>query len=431
VLAVLVLGMMGVSGLSADTAAVETASVHQEGGEDSEWQFRFFVLLARVEATDARLREVRREAEEGRATQDDVKAAEREYRKAMEALERASEGPDAGGPRITVELKEATLEEALRVLFRDTPYSYVLSPEIGRLSLDPLTISLKEVDLQTAVRVICDTYDLLYRKEDSIYYFFPRSDVVTIGGRRVPLLGTIEVPEAPQGAEFRFSTSPGEVARGTIIRTSPWSTEVREHDLNLAPSTTQKPIDLQLDNVPIREAMAQLGKAADMEIVVHEAVPEDIRITAKVYRVSGFRLLTEIADQAGLAVAQERVIEVTDPEGHVTRHTPPFDELHLPGQTGFSKREFSIFHVVPQPELSVSGTGGERPQERSGVRLRRGPSASDRFLQWQAGEGENFAAVPLPQCLNCEQLIMGPDWQFCPHCGTKLPCDEEVGAEAR
>jgi hypothetical protein len=105
--------------------------------------------------------------------------------------------------------------------------------------------------------------------------------------------------------------------------------------------------------MPIREAMARLAEAADMEIVVHEAVPEDIRVTAKVYRVSGLRLLHEIVNQAGLTLVQEQFTEVTDEEGHVTR--APYrrgDPVRRPGD-----RRYTIFHVVPKPELSVSGTG--------------------------------------------------------------------------
>jgi hypothetical protein len=175
--------------------------------------------------------------------------------------------------------------------------------------------------------------------------------------------------------------------------------------------------------------MERLAEAADIEIVVHEAVPEDIRITAEVYRVSGFRLLTEIVDQAGLAVAQERVAEVIDPEGHVTRYAPPSSAPSLPSRTGFTKKEFSIFHVVPRPELSVSGTGLGRHywEARRGFRLGADSRVADVLREWQAGEGENFATVPFPSCPNCQQLIMMPNWQFCPRCGTKLPCEEEAG----
>jgi hypothetical protein len=493
VLAVLVLAMIGVSGLSADTAAVETASVDEGDAEDSEWKFRLFVLLARVEGTDARLREVRREAEEGRATQDDVKAAERDFRKAMEALERASEGTtltqadletrkaelrlryaeqaladalarvDAGtadegavrsaereleearlalmetqlraqeweSQRISLDLQDTWLDDALRLIFRRTPYSYVLSPEIRRLDLDPLTIRLKEVDLQTAVRVICDTYDLLYRKDDLVYYFFPRSDVVTIGGRTVPVLGTLEVPPVPPRPGLSFSSSPGIVSRSTIIRTDPWSTEVRDHDLDLAPRPEERPIDLQLEDAPIREAMAQLGKAAEMEIVVHEAVPEDIRITAKVYRVSGLRLLTEIVDQAGLTVVEERLIEGTDEDGHVTR-VPygPRGTVHSTPELA-ARRSISIFHVVPKPEIKVSGTGVAGTWETSDIQRRLDRPDLDLVRELAAETRETRAVLRLRSCPECEQLIMMPNWQFCPYCGEELPCDEEVGAEAR
>jgi type II secretory pathway component GspD/PulD (secretin) len=331
--------------------AAEEATLAQ-----AELEVRKAELRARY--AEENLADVQARVDVGTAGREVLRAAERDLEEAKLALlQTRLRAQEWESQRVSLDVKETALEDALRLLFKDTPYSYVLSPEIGRLALDPLTIRLKEVDLQTAVRVICDTYDLLYEKDGSIYYFFPRSDVVTIGGRTVPLLGTLQVP---YGAELGVSSSaaPGEVSRTMIVTQSgQFPVGGPGPGLDLAARAQEKSIDLQLEDMPIREAMARLAQTADMEIVVHEAVPEDIRIRAKVYRVSAYRLLHEIADQAGLTVAQERVVEVIDPEGHVTRVDHQLDEGGLSGRAWVKKREFSIFHIVPKPELTVSGPG--------------------------------------------------------------------------
>jgi hypothetical protein len=373
------------------------------------------VALARVDA--------------GVAESGAVRAAQREVEEAQLALMVAQlEAKEWESQRVSLDVKEAALQDALRLLFENTLYSHVLDPEIGRLALDPLTIHLKEVDLQTAVRVICDTYDLLYKKEDSIYYFFPRSDVVTIGGRTVPLLGTLEVPHG--GAELSLSSSPTDVQRSMVFRTSDaFPLEGPGRDLKPPSGLVRRPIDLELEDAPIREAMAHLAEATEYHIAVHEAVPEDIRITARLYRVGGYWLLNALADQAGLTVMQEPVKEVTDEEGRVTVYNPQLDESP-PIRPGVTEKGYSIFHVVPKPEVKVYRTGVERPWEKSGIRWRLDPLTQDWFRQWEAEEGESFKTMPFPSCPQCEQPTIMPNWQFCPHCGTKLPCDEEPGEQS-
>ena len=344
---------------SAPAAEAQSTGAREEVATRAQAELEVRKAELRVRYAEENLADAQTRVDVGTARREVLKAAKRELEEAQLALmETRLRAQEWESQRVSLDVKEAALDDALRLLFKDTPYSYVLSPEIGRLALEPLTISLKQVDLQTAVRVICDTYDLLYKKDGSIYYFFPRSDVVTIGGRTVPLLGTLQVPRS--GAELDVSSfaGPGEVSRSMIVTNSgEFPVGGPRPRFNLRASPRETPIDLQLENMPIRQAMAQLGKAADMEIVVHEAVPEDIRITAKVYRVSGFRLLHEIAAQAGLTVAQERVTEVTDKDGHVTRVGPQLDEARLASGEWVRTREFSIYHVVPEPELTVSGPG--------------------------------------------------------------------------
>jgi len=68
---------------------------------------------------------------------------------------------------ITLDLRDATLDDALRLVFRSTPYSYVLAPGVsGRV-----TLTLNNVTFSQALRAILDMHNLTYRREaGNVYY---------------------------------------------------------------------------------------------------------------------------------------------------------------------------------------------------------------------------------------------------------------------
>jgi hypothetical protein len=69
---------------------------------------------------------------------------------------------------ITLDLRDANIEDALRMIFRDTPYSFTIEPGVsGRV-----TLSLNEVPFARALRAILDINNpkLTYRKEAGDLY---------------------------------------------------------------------------------------------------------------------------------------------------------------------------------------------------------------------------------------------------------------------
>ena len=68
---------------------------------------------------------------------------------------------------ITLDLRDAALDDALRLIFRSTPYSYVLAPGVsGRV-----TLTLNNVTFSQALRAILDMHKLTYRREaGNVYY---------------------------------------------------------------------------------------------------------------------------------------------------------------------------------------------------------------------------------------------------------------------
>ncbi len=68
---------------------------------------------------------------------------------------------------ITLDLRDASLDDALRLVFRSTAYSYVLAPGVsGRV-----TLTLNNVTFSQALRAILDMHKLTYRREaGNVYY---------------------------------------------------------------------------------------------------------------------------------------------------------------------------------------------------------------------------------------------------------------------
>ena len=72
-----------------------------------------------------------------------------------------------------------------------------------------------------------------------------------------------------------------------------------------APVPGDRDIDLVVNDVPFREAMAEIAKASDFEIVVHPAVPASIRVTAKMYQVPASQLINSLVEQGHLRLQRE------------------------------------------------------------------------------------------------------------------------------
>jgi hypothetical protein len=99
--------------------------------------------------------------------------------------------------RITLELRDASLDDALRLVFKSTPYSYVLEPGIS----GTVTLTLNDVTFSQALRAILDMHDLNYRKgEDNIYYIQRQVEVIA-----PPTPG----PEAPPARQRIYWIGPG------------------------------------------------------------------------------------------------------------------------------------------------------------------------------------------------------------------------------
>ena len=127
--------------------------------------------------------------------------------------------------RITLDLRDAPLDDALRLLFRDTPYSYTLASGVS----GTVTLTLNDVTFSQALRAILEIHDLTYRREAGNLYVITRREATPLTQGLAPV---VEVPAAE--AQMYFIGPGGryelqyldcrQIASwfgGTIIDTSP------------------------------------------------------------------------------------------------------------------------------------------------------------------------------------------------------------------
>jgi hypothetical protein len=252
--------------------------------------------------------------------------------------------------QVTLDVRDSPAEEALRLVFRDTPFSFTLSPEVekGR----KVTVSLNEVPFPVALRAIGNAANLEITAEPDnpwVYVVKPRP-MVTMGGAPVPVVGAVTL--GPDGAGAGEGTAAGRQWRWIAPTNGPADTAfllaqaARDWTGIVPPAGPgEKLVDLDVKDAPIREAMAQLAKASDLEITVHPAVSPQIKVTARAFAVPADWLLNTIVSQAHLTVVKEAI--------------PEQPALPSPSE-GVAMRVFPRYryHIVPPPEVRVTGVPG-------------------------------------------------------------------------
>lgn len=97
---------------------------------------------------------------------------------------------------IMLDVRDADLEDTLRLVFKDTPYSFTLESGI---TARKVTLSLNNVTFSQALRAILEMHDLTYRKEGRIYHIVREPEPVIV--ERPPVE---EVRSAPRQNIYWF-----------------------------------------------------------------------------------------------------------------------------------------------------------------------------------------------------------------------------------
>jgi len=179
-------------------------------------------------------------------------------------------------PRISVTFERASVEQAVGKvvsLLPDKP-SYVIRGELPR---SRVTLRLTNVDPGAALRIVCDAAGLTYRVESA-------------PGKRV-----IVISPTPQTA-------------AAVAQARTWMQWGPRADaaVSRAPVGPRfngdgRLVDLQVQDARLAEMAAQLARASQYQILVDEAVPKGITVTANVHKMPIGEVLTLLARQAHLA----------------------------------------------------------------------------------------------------------------------------------
>jgi len=297
--------------------------------------------------------------------------------------------------KVSVEASDASLQDVLRLVFRGTDQSFIVDPGID-LTLQRVTLTLKEVTLEQAVRAICRLYGLEYETVDEgVWLITAGKDVVISGGRVLPLLGAVRAAGGPANAEalagwnrqameeeLRRVGAPEDILQELLLigpgRTASrlMTAKLPEHPERVSDVL----VDLSVEDATMAEVAEKLTAAVDaavklpakepedahvLEIRIHKAIPEELRITARVYRMPLSEVLEMLMQQANLTWSLERsgwgYYDPSRPNRAPLRREEGLSDQEwtnaLMGKGIVAKMPLQVLHIVPQPELSVSGPG--------------------------------------------------------------------------
>lgn len=341
-------------------------------------------------------------------------AAEDETSSAPETkFEVTKAGPGEEGPRFTFAFHGIDAQHALRTVFEAAGEPYAWG---GRLEDHPVTVSVTNAKLQTAVDLICRLAGLMYVRQEGVWVISERPDTVRIGGREVPVLGAIRTEGSFADAEaLAYPMRDLAQIERTLRRAkiADLESELGEHELREAlglparsrggggggrglaelpelPSCVADVlVDLTVEDATMAEVAEKLTAAVDagvelllkepgdahvLEIRAHKAIPQDLRITARIYRMPLRDVMQMLIQQTNLVCRLESVgkgWEWRSGSPRPQRAPGMSDEewLHrVTGGSGAQQVPLQVLHIVPQPELSVSGPRlGPPPSRTEGI----------------------------------------------------------------
>jgi len=243
----------------------------------------------------------------------------------------AARAEDTGERRVSLDLDGATLSDALTSLFKDTDQSFMLHPSL--YGTGPVTVRLTNVPFEYALKGIVKMHGATYDQVDNLWYVFPDPDVASLGGVNVPVVGALQVPgmlldlETARSIVTKFSRSGPDPAG---LQTRLLLSQLPYFDVL---------VDLEVKDAPLSEVAKKLSVEKDganrTEIIVHESVPSDVKVTARIYRMRRDEILQMLSDQANLDVSVETAVQ----EGKDGPFTP------------------NRVYLIRKPEMTVTGSG--------------------------------------------------------------------------
>jgi hypothetical protein len=234
--------------------------------------------------------------------------------------------------KVTLDLKDVPMDEAIRRVVAATDLSVLIAGEIPKAPR--VTMRLTENDPREVLQLLSYTGGFSYNESQR-------------GERREPAVVLLFQREAPLPPQQAPQPTRGPAA--APVPALPW-TQVTQVATNVT-------VDLDLSNTPFRDAVAEIVKqipANDQwHIVVDDSVPKDLRVTARVRKMRWDWVLDSLVEQAGLTYGLQ---DDVDP-----KFLKQLSDLGQ-GQAGLSvvppnAPRLRTVYIVPKPELRVSSGG--------------------------------------------------------------------------
>jgi len=329
--------------------------------------------------------------------------------------------------RVSINVKDEKLTAVFTRLFEGTGQCLMLDPAIAD-NATPVTLTLTDVGLESAVRAICKLYNLEYETDnEGLWVIMPGSGFVTVGGSRVPIVGTVTSLPVTQGGDTQLTlrgmgVSPGGGGGGGGGR------GIREARNRPSFVGDERLVDLDVKDAPLSEVASRLSFMADpqptwsqegkynVEIIADDAV-KDLKVTARIAKWPLGEVLDMLLAQTGL------VCTVDAPGGIAVMRSMSSGEVlsrhyEIQQDTVTEEPVYPTIRVylVPAPEMRVSGEG--LPSEALVGR-------SMTITRAAKGWADELRVLRFSQeCPKCHASILLPEWTFCPYCGAEAVAEE-------
>ncbi len=223
--------------------------------------------------------------------------------------------------RVTMEFKETPVMEAFKQLAKKADVSFAVR---GKIPEDlKVTVYLQNADAYTAVRLLCDAAGLSSAISGSGGWVISARPIASISGTQVPILGAIPSEILNEATQRLGGTSVAGILNSLPSATGAW--------WSLSSRTSfpgdRKLVDLEGKNISFADAMAQLSKASGVPIIVDNAVPAGMKVTAKIHGLPLGDVLAALVSQARLVYSVGEVMK----DGKAEIHVSPVPELSVTG----------------------------------------------------------------------------------------------------
>jgi hypothetical protein len=165
-------------------------------------------------------------------------------------------------------------------------------------------------------------------------------------------------------------------------------------------------ISMELTNIPITTAIAQIARAGEFSVAIAPEVPNTI-ITATFKNVPAELALQTVCDAAGLLNQKK--------DDNVYIVSP---RIRITGGLSAMMKEMASPPILFETKKAFDEQISSRQSISS---IQTCPVCKKQFRGFAKAEYCPYCGADMiSKCKSCGKKIMNPDWQYCPYCGKKI-----------